>query len=82
MPPDQRRRSVSRPSVSVRLVLGDLWVGAFVKRERPSQWKGTRWTAYVCLLPCLPIRVCWIVWDADVRWEPRTRKLVARERTR
>jgi hypothetical protein len=66
----------------VEFVPGDLWVGLFVKRERMTGWLGTRWTAYICLLPCLPIRIRWINWDREVRWSRDKRRAVARERTR
>lgn len=42
-------------SVKLSLSLGwkwqDLWVGLFIKPEY------TGWIAYLCLLPCLPIRI-------------------------
>lgn len=69
-------------SVRIDFVPGDLWVGAFVKRERKYGWKGTRWTVYLCVLPCFPIRVRWIKWDADVKWSREMRRRVAKERTR
>jgi hypothetical protein len=35
----------------------DLWIGVFI---RPDGWGVIReWTIYVCLLPCLPIRMVW-----------------------
>lgn len=51
-----------RLRVRVELVIGDLWVGAFVKRRRVTLprpgWE--EWDVHVCLVPCLPIHVSWV----------------------
>jgi len=44
-----------RFSIALEWKLADLWVGLFF----------TRTEAWLCLLPCLPIHVCWNRWDDD-----------------
>jgi hypothetical protein len=41
--------------ISVRLLFEprDLWVGAYWNRQRER----CEWMVYVCLIPCLPIRI-------------------------
>lgn len=43
--------------VAILVEVRDLWVGVYWDHQRRSQmW---RLTIYVCLIPCLPIRLTW-----------------------
>jgi hypothetical protein len=44
----------NKVSISIQLKPQDLWVGAFWKRSEGG------WTVWICLLPCLPIRIHWV----------------------
>jgi len=45
----------SKLSFKLQFVPRDLWVGVFWKLLSPTGVQG--WVAYICILPCLPLRI-------------------------
>lgn len=42
----------------------DLWIGVYYKGEPFTDiMNGVKWTAYVCIVPMLPIIISWRTYD-------------------
>lgn len=63
---------MKKPTVRLKWEPRDLWIGVYWTREWGGWWDNPvrdGWSAYICILPCLPIHIRWggIDWEAVSR---------------